>query len=106
MRAGFYRIAFLSSAFLRFFDKGILSSHGEDFDPFALDGRDVLEFWDLDGRSIVEGFVGAEEVVMGCEEDDQRKGAVIGFKAAGRTDVELESSVETFDQLLKGSVGG
>jgi len=48
--------------------------------------------------------VRAEEVVMGGEENDERERTVVGFKATGRAHVELESSVESFDELFKGSV--
>jgi len=79
--------------------------HGENFDPFALNGVDVLKFWDFDGRSVVERDVGTQEVVMSGEEDDERQGAVVGLEAAGGTNMELESSIESFDQLFEGPVG-
>ena len=41
---------------------------------------------------------------MGGEENDQRQGSVVGFEATGRSHVELEGSVKTFDELFEGSV--
>ena len=46
----------------------------------------------------------SQEVVVGGEENDERERTVVGFKAAGRADMEFESSVESFDELFKGSV--
>ena len=64
-----------------------------------------MELGDFDRSSVVERDVRAEEVVMGGEEHDKREGAVVGLEAAGRTDVELEGSVEALDELFEGSVG-
>lgn len=47
----------------------------------------------------------AQEVVMGGEEDDERQGAVVGFKAAGWADMEFEGSIEAFDKLFERPVG-
>ena len=47
----------------------------------------------------------SQEVVVGGEENDERERTVVGFKATGRAHVELEGSVETFNELLEGSVG-
>jgi len=55
---------------------------------------------------VVERDVWAQEVVMGGEENDERERAVVGFKAAGRADMEFKGSVEPFDKLFEGSVGG
>ena len=43
-----------------------------------------------------------KEVVVGDDKrSDEPRGAVIGFKAAAWADMELEGSVETFDELFK-----
>ena len=44
-----------------------LRGHGEDFDPFALHGRDALKFGDFDRRSVAERDMWAEEVIVGGE---------------------------------------
>ena len=54
---------------------------------------------------VVEGDVRAKEVVMGGKENNKRQGAIVGFKATGWAHMELKGSVETFDELLEGSVG-
>ena len=47
-----------------------------------------------------------QEVVMGGKKNNQREGAIIRFKAAGRADVEFKGSIETFDELFEGPVRG
>jgi len=82
-----------------------LEGHGEDLDPFALNRRDVLKFGDFHGCSVAKGDVGAQEVVVGGEENDQRERTVVRFKAAGWAHVELKGSVKAFDKLFEGAVG-
>ena len=58
-----------------------LGSHGEYFDPLALDGRDVLEFRNFDGCFIVKGHVRAQEVVVCDDKSCEGDGAVVGLEA-------------------------
>ena len=71
----------------------------------TLEGRDIFEFRNVDGCLIVEGHVGAQEVVMSYDESCEGNGAVVGFKAAAWTDVEFESSIESLDELFEWSEG-
>ena len=48
----------------------------------------------------------AQEVVVGDDEGCEGDSAVVGFKAAAWADMELECSVETFDELFEGSKEG
>ena len=64
-----------------------------------------MEFRDLNRCSVAERDVWAQEVVVGGKENDKRQCSIVGFKAAGWTDMELKSSVESFNELLEGSVG-
>lgn len=81
-----------------------LFSHGQDFDPFALERWDVLKFRDFDWGFVVERDVWSQKVVMGGKEDDQRQGAVVGFEAAGWADMEFEGPVKALDKLFENSV--
>ena len=47
----------------------------------------------------------AQEVIVRSKKDDKRESAIVGFEAAGGTDVEFKSSVESFDKLLEDSEG-
>ena len=47
----------------------------------------------------------AQEVIVGSKKDDKGESAIVGFEAAGGTDVEFKSTVEAFDKLLEDSEG-
>ena len=80
-----------------------LGSHGDNFGPFTLNGGDRLQFRDLDGGTIVETLVGAQEVVMGDEENQFSDGARSATEAILGLDMVFVGSVQSFDHLFKGS---
>jgi len=82
-----------------------LGSEGEDLCPLTLEGGNAFQFGKFDGGAVVQGHVGAEEVVVGDEEGHQGPGSVEAVKPVGRFHMMFEGPVESFDELLVGSVG-
>ena len=58
----------------------------------------------MDGCSVAERDVRAQEVIVRSKKDNKRECSVIGFEAAGWADVEFKSTVEAFDKLFEDSV--
>jgi len=48
-----------------------LGSEGKNFRPLALEGGNALQFGKFDGYAVLQGHVGAEEVVVGDKEDHE-----------------------------------
>jgi len=86
-------------------EKFALGGERKNFGPLALEGSNVFQFRKLDGYPVVKGHVGAKEVVMGDKQDHEGEGAVEAVKPVGRFDMMFEGPVESFDELLVGSVG-
>jgi hypothetical protein len=83
----------------------LLGSEGKNFGPLALEGSNVFQFRKFDGYPVVEGHVGAKEVVVGDKEDYQGQGSMEAIKPVGRFHMMFEGPIESFDELLVGSVG-
>ena len=75
--------------------------HFQDLVPSALQGGDRVQLRQGNGNTILQGGVRAEEIVVGDEQSSQRHGTILGFEAAGGTDMVFVGAVETFDQLLE-----
>lgn len=66
---------------------------GQDSRPSPLDGRDPLEFLQLNRRLVVQGHVWAKEVVVGHEESGERDSAVCAVKTSCGPYVVFEGSI-------------
>ena len=82
-----------------------LGSEGKNFRPLALESGNTFQLCKFDGYTVVKGHVGAKEVVVGDKEDHEGEGAVDAVKSVGWFYMMFEGPVESFDELLVGSVG-
>ena len=64
-----------------------------------------MQFRKDNRRSVVERHVGSQEIVMGHKQGGKGQCAIVAVKPVGRFDMVLKGSVESFDELLVGSVG-
>lgn len=90
-----------------FFDnrrEATLCGEGEDLCPLTLDGGNPFQFGEYNGGLVIQGHVGSQEVVMGYKQGGQGEGTVNTVKPVGRFDMVFKGSVESFDELLVGSV--
>lgn len=81
----------------------MLSGKRQDFSPLTLQGRDVLQFRQLDRSFITERHMGAQEVVVSDDQRSKGDGSVRAVKAVRRFHVEFISSVKALNELFKGS---
>jgi hypothetical protein len=68
-----------------------------------LQGRDIFKFRHLDRGFVIKRHMRAQEVVVGDKESGKRDSAIGIVKAMRRLNVVFIGSVETFDDLFKGS---
>ena len=72
-----------------------------NFIPFQLNkrarGKHFERYWDF----VIERHMRSQEIVMSDKEGGKADGAILGFKAAGSTDVIFIGSIEPFADLFE-----